>query len=49
LLLLEIAELKIKDGDNNIQFSREWAKNLTPEEGDLLYSFVDGNLSKKKV
>jgi len=45
--LLETAIIKIKDGDNEIAYSKDWMDNLSIEDGDLLYNEVE-KISKKK-
>lgn len=45
--LLEIAVVRVTQGETESLFSREWMNALSVEEGDTLYDAVD-RLSKKK-
>lgn len=45
--LLELAVKEIHEGGQTLQFSREWMRNLSVEDGDTLFDAVD-ELSKKK-
>lgn len=47
LKLMEIAILEIREGDKKIQYTNEWAENLSPEDGDTLFDALDA-IGKKK-
>ena len=51
LKLLEVAVKEIREyipsGDKKVEFTREWMRDLSVEDGDTLYEAVDA-LSKKK-
>jgi len=45
--LLEIAVKSIKNGDENINYSKDWIDNLSSEDGDYLMNELD-EIGKKK-
>jgi len=45
--LLEVAIIKIKDGEKEIPYTKEWMDGLSIEDGEKLYNEVE-KLSKKK-
>jgi len=46
--LLEIGIVKIKSGEKEIPYSKEWMKNLKCEDGDLIYEALDELQQSKK-
>lgn len=44
---IECAVISIKEGENSVEWTKEWQNNLSVEDGDNLMESVD-NLSKKK-
>lgn len=49
-VLLEIMVEAIDEGESRKEFTREWMNNLSPDDGDLLYSAVEeASQSKKKA
>lgn len=48
LLELTILEIKEKEGNKVVPYTKEWAYGLSREDGELLYSTIDEALNKKK-
>ncbi len=46
--LLQLLVVKIKQGDKEIDFTRDWVLNLSIEDGDKLYNEADKLTSLKK-
>ncbi|MCX6785916.1 MAG: hypothetical protein NTZ18_03650 [Candidatus Komeilibacteria bacterium] len=46
--LLELAIKEIRIGENKQQYTKEWMRDLSAEDGDLIFSAVE-ELNKKKV
>lgn len=46
---MEVCIDSIKNGEDEVEFSKDWADNLTIEDGDKLYDEIDNivNLQKK--
>lgn len=47
LKLMECAIKEIREGEKKIEFSKDWAKNLSVEDGEALYAALEV-LTRKK-